>query len=165
MCTYIHLHTYIQMFEGLANISGIINQRYTGDVTIIPDVDVSDCLKLLSNPSDAYLEKCTKISMKSTWKHISQLQGLCTIEFCLDECLQGIRKQIQQVQQQLESTDSQHWVLFCVSYFSLSFFVFFIFLFFFHFSLFVLYAFSFFFFSNVFYDTYNTHINTYMQTK
>ena len=69
-------------------------QHYTGDVTIVPDIFLSDYMSILSNPTLQYIQRCSDQSERSTWKHISRLQGLCAAEFTIDQCLNDLRSQI-----------------------------------------------------------------------
>jgi len=88
------------ILRGSSYFNTIIAQRYTGDVTIIPEVHNADYIKLLSNPSCDYLQECSRLSEHSTWQHISRLQALCEVEVCLDEGLQCLRTRALHIQQQ-----------------------------------------------------------------
>jgi len=82
------------ILRGLGFINSLFTQKYTGDVTIVPDVVIKDYTGILSNPSYRYILRCADISEQSTWKHISRLQGLCAVEFTIDECLTHLRSQL-----------------------------------------------------------------------
>eukprot|EP01084_Bolivina_argentea_P280457 479638_1 len=79
------------ILKGLRILNDLFVQTYTGDITIVPDISYQEYLQVLSNPSIEYVLKCTKISQKGAWKHISRLQGLCATEFKIDECLTYLR--------------------------------------------------------------------------
>eukprot|EP01083_Nonionella_stella_P091769 256632_1 len=79
---------------GLAPMNNLFTQKYTGDVTIVPDIPATDYLRILSNPSLKYVNHCDHVSRKSTFKHISRLQGLCATEFTIDQCLKHLRSQL-----------------------------------------------------------------------
>ncbi|ETO14325.1 hypothetical protein RFI_23048 [Reticulomyxa filosa] len=79
------------ILRGFQTLDMLISQRYTGDVTIVPDVKSSDYFKLLSNPSPNDVLQCIDLSQRAVWKMMSRIEGLCAIEICLDDCLQKLR--------------------------------------------------------------------------
>lgn len=84
------------LLRGVSILNELLTQRYTGDVTIVPDIRVADYMKILSNPTLAYIRRCADESERSSWKHISRMQGLCAAEFTIDQCLTHLRSQIGQ---------------------------------------------------------------------
>lgn len=44
-----------------------MSQKYSGDITIIPEIGYSDFLKVLSNPTPDYVLKCLKRGETATW--------------------------------------------------------------------------------------------------
>lgn len=90
---------YLQMSEevGVArNISSklrsIISQQYSGDITILPDLDeVFRLNKLLSNPSPEYLLQSTINGARATWPKIAIIRNHCGLEFALDEAIKQLR--------------------------------------------------------------------------
>merc|ERR1712048_1373091 len=48
----------------------------------------------MGNATASQVKKCSDFSERATWKHISRLQGLCAVEFCIDECLKQLRSQL-----------------------------------------------------------------------
>lgn len=89
------------------SLRAIIDQKYVGDITIVPDVKWADYPQLLTNPTADRLSHCLSLSERSTWKMIPIIRGACEIEFTLDECVRRMRglmildelKQQQQQQQ------------------------------------------------------------------
>ncbi|KAH3687124.1 hypothetical protein WICPIJ_001905 [Wickerhamomyces pijperi] len=90
---------YLQMSEeiGVArNISSklraIISQQYSGDITILPDLDEIVRLdKLLSNPTPEYLLQSTIKGARATWPKIAIIRNHCGLEFALDEAIKKLR--------------------------------------------------------------------------
>jgi len=82
------------LMKGMASLNGILTQRYTGDVTIVPDIPFKHYMAILSNPTLSYVRGCSDQSERSTWKHVSRLQALCATEFTIDQCLNDLRSQI-----------------------------------------------------------------------
>ena len=84
----------INILQPLMVFNGLLSQKYTGDVTIVPDILINDYLVLLSNPTNEFVQRCVKSSRKSCWKYLSRIKGLCCIEVHIDECLKQLRTQI-----------------------------------------------------------------------
>merc|ERR1712228_170961 len=82
------------ILRGIASLNDLFTQKYTGDVTMVPDIPIADYFAILSNPSLAYIQQCSDLSERSTFKHLSRLQGLCATEFTIDQCLMRLRFQL-----------------------------------------------------------------------
>lgn len=48
-------------------IQSIMSQKYSGDITIVPEIGYSDFLKVLSNPTIDYTMECVRRGEKATW--------------------------------------------------------------------------------------------------
>lgn len=82
----------------------ILEQTYTGDITIVPSVKMSDYLSLLHNPSFEQLQNCIDVSERSTWELLAMIKSSCEVEFTLDECVKRMRKAMAiQMKKQLET--------------------------------------------------------------
>jgi len=46
----------------------VMNQKYSGDVTIVPDYTFDDYMRLLANPDVAWMRKCMEKSERKTWE-------------------------------------------------------------------------------------------------
>ncbi|KAG1094493.1 hypothetical protein G6F42_018743 [Rhizopus arrhizus] len=59
-------------------IQSIMSQKYSGDITIVPEVGYSDFLKVLSNPTPEYAMDCVYRGERATWpsKLIRSLMNL-----------------------------------------------------------------------------------------
>jgi len=82
------------ILRGISSLNSLFTQKYTGDVTMVPDIPISDYFRILSNPSLAYIQQCSDLSERATYKHVSRLQGLCATEFTIDQCLILLRSQL-----------------------------------------------------------------------
>ena len=74
-------------------------QRYTGDITIVPNVSFRMQFKVLSHPSHEDMEEYFREGERATWEKISILQNTQIIEKTLEECIKAISRQIYQQQQ------------------------------------------------------------------
>lgn len=48
-------------------IQSIMSQKYSGDITIVPEIDYSDFLKVMSNPTLDYVLDCVHRGERATW--------------------------------------------------------------------------------------------------
>ncbi|KAF9920230.1 hypothetical protein FBU30_009976 [Linnemannia zychae] len=69
----------------------IMAQRYYGDITIVPDIEVDDYLNIVSNPTVDFLVGATLKGERATWPKISIIKNHCSIEHCLDDILYRLR--------------------------------------------------------------------------
>jgi hypothetical protein len=44
-----------------------MSQKYSGDITIVPEVGYSDFLKVLTNPTPEYVMDCVHRGERATW--------------------------------------------------------------------------------------------------
>ncbi|GAA5810065.1 hypothetical protein MFLAVUS_003483 [Mucor flavus] len=72
-------------------IQSIMSQKYSGDITIVPDVGYSDFLKVLSNPTSEYATSCLKRGEQATWPKMSIIKNHLQIELSIDQILYRIR--------------------------------------------------------------------------
>ncbi|KAG0230565.1 hypothetical protein BGW42_000869 [Actinomortierella wolfii] len=69
----------------------IMAQRYDGDITIVPQLDHNDFLKIVSNPTVDTLVVATLKGERATWPKISIIKNHCSIEHCIDDILYRLR--------------------------------------------------------------------------
>jgi hypothetical protein len=63
----------------------VFSQKYHGDVTIIPDMGLTDSLKAISHPNEADMKKYIAEGQRATWPHCPRLQSMMSIETALDD--------------------------------------------------------------------------------
>lgn len=90
LCSYWESSSY----HFLRQIASIINQKYTGDITIIPDLTLDDYHRLLANPQKEWMISARKRSERKTWEQLSHIKHRCAIELTLDRCLHKLAKQL-----------------------------------------------------------------------
>jgi hypothetical protein len=73
------------------SVKYLLDQKYLGDITIVPHVRPADYTQLLVNPTPERLRECILQSEASTWRLIPTIRGACEIEFTLDECVRRMR--------------------------------------------------------------------------
>ncbi|KNE55964.1 hypothetical protein AMAG_01815 [Allomyces macrogynus ATCC 38327] len=77
--------------ELLYRVQSIVSQTYQGDLTIIPDLTVTDWLHILTNPTPKAMLEATLKGERATWPKISIMQNHLQIEMALDEMLYRCR--------------------------------------------------------------------------
>jgi TAG lipase/steryl ester hydrolase/phospholipase A2/LPA acyltransferase len=75
----------------LSKARSILNQRYSGDITIFPSISYSHFPKVLSNPTPEYMAQCLLRGERATWPKLSRIQNHLAIELALDETIRQIR--------------------------------------------------------------------------
>ncbi|CAO3645961.1 unnamed protein product [Mucor hiemalis] len=72
-------------------IQSIMSQKYSGDITIVPDVGYCDFLKVLSNPTSDYVVDCMRRGQQATWPKMSIIKNHLQIELSIDQILYRLR--------------------------------------------------------------------------
>ncbi|CEG81149.1 hypothetical protein RMATCC62417_15380 [Rhizopus microsporus] len=72
-------------------IQTIMSQKYSGDITIIPEVSYSDFLKVLSNPTTKSIRDAILRGERATWPKLSIIRNHLQIELAIDQILYRLR--------------------------------------------------------------------------
>ncbi|CEI85736.1 hypothetical protein RMCBS344292_00191 [Rhizopus microsporus] len=72
-------------------IQTIMSQKYSGDITIIPEVSYSDFLKVLSNPTSKSIRDAILRGERATWPKLSIIRNHLQIELAIDQILYRLR--------------------------------------------------------------------------
>ena len=75
----------------LRSLRGAFAQNYTGDITIVPDVDTEAYIQLLSNPTQERLQRALALGQQAAWPRIGAIQTRCKIELALERIVQQLR--------------------------------------------------------------------------
>ena len=84
----IDLGIFPDLFQVLLSIIG---QRYDGDVTIMPNISLSDWKSLLSNPDEKQIGEAIPRGERVTWPKLSMIRNNVLIEMKLDSILYTLR--------------------------------------------------------------------------
>lgn len=74
-----------------SKLRSLLTQQYTGDITILPDVKVSELKDLFKNPTKATFLEALMRGQKSTWPKLALIRNHCAIELCLDKTIHKLR--------------------------------------------------------------------------
>jgi len=77
-----------RLFNTLLNV---LDQNYSGDINIVPDLGLYDYSHLLSNPTPQFFEHCLKCSERNTWELLSMIKEHCAISKALEDGVQQLR--------------------------------------------------------------------------
>ena len=70
--------------NALPGVRGTISQTYTGDITIVPDMDPDAYTKLIANPTPEFLTRSLEVGERATWPHVGMIETRCKIELALE---------------------------------------------------------------------------------
>ncbi|KAI7861521.1 acyl transferase/acyl hydrolase/lysophospholipase [Spinellus fusiger] len=79
------------MPHSLYKIQAVMSQKYSGDITIIPDICYSDYLSILSNPTLEMVSEAVERGERATWPKMSIIRHHLQIELTIDAILYRLR--------------------------------------------------------------------------
>ncbi|SAL96813.1 hypothetical protein [Absidia glauca] len=74
-----------------SKMKAIMSQKYSGDITIVPQVDYTDFVKVLSNPSQEFVAHAIVQGERATWSKMSIIKNHLQIELTIDNILYRLR--------------------------------------------------------------------------
>ncbi|KAI4160417.1 MAG: hypothetical protein LQ342_005741 [Letrouitia transgressa] len=78
----------------LTKAISVLSQKYSGDITIFPEISYADFPRMLSNPSREFMRQAMLCGEKATWPKLSRIKNHCAIELALDEAVQKLRARV-----------------------------------------------------------------------
>ncbi|KAK7204729.1 acyl transferase/acyl hydrolase/lysophospholipase [Myxozyma melibiosi] len=72
-------------------LRSVLAQTYSGDITIMPQIYVSELNRILKNPTPEFLLDAKIRGHKATWPKISIIRNHCAIELALDSAIIDLR--------------------------------------------------------------------------
>ncbi|CAO3684617.1 unnamed protein product [Umbelopsis vinacea] len=72
-------------------LQAIMSQRYSGDITIVPEIGYSDFLKVLSNPTPQSVMEAMIRGERATWPKMSIIKNHLQIELTIDAIIYRLR--------------------------------------------------------------------------
>lgn len=74
---------------------GLLNQKYIGDVTIVPPLSFKGYASVISNPTTESLAEFVRVGEKRTWPSIALIRSQCELEIVLDQCVRKLAVEAQ----------------------------------------------------------------------
>ncbi|TQN65948.1 Lipase 4 [Colletotrichum shisoi] len=91
----LHFLAEIGVFPNLVTkLRSILSQKYSGDINILPEVNVHDIPKILSNPSPEFMLRACLMGERATWPKLSRIRDRCAIELALDRAVHRLRARV-----------------------------------------------------------------------
>lgn len=80
--------------NALTKAVSVLSQKYSGDITILPEISYADFPRMLSNPTPEFMEQAMLSGERATWPKLSRIRNHCAIELALDEAVQKFRTRV-----------------------------------------------------------------------
>jgi len=78
----------------LTKTISVLSQKYSGDITIFPEISYADFPRMLSNPTREFMHQAMLSGEKATWPKMSIIKNHCAIELALDDAVQKLRARV-----------------------------------------------------------------------
>lgn len=75
-------------------VVSIMNQRYSGDINIYPEILYANFPRILQNPTTDFMLKACLTGERATWPKFSRIRNHCAIELALDSAIQTMRARV-----------------------------------------------------------------------
>ena len=72
----------------------VLSQKYSGDITIFPEISYADFPRMLSNPTKDSMQQAMLSGERATWPKLSIIKNHCAIELALDNAVQKLRARV-----------------------------------------------------------------------
>ncbi|ODA79537.1 hypothetical protein RJ55_05131 [Drechmeria coniospora] len=72
----------------------ILSQKYSGDITILPEITMHDLPRLMSNPTAEFMLRSSALGERATWPKLSRIRDRCAIELALDRAVHRLRTRV-----------------------------------------------------------------------
>ncbi|KAK1832924.1 acyl transferase/acyl hydrolase/lysophospholipase [Podospora conica] len=75
-------------------LQGILAQTYSGDINILPEIDVTDLPLILKNPTPDFMQRNCLTGERATWPKLSRISARCAVELALDRAVHALRARV-----------------------------------------------------------------------
>ncbi|KAI9840743.1 MAG: hypothetical protein M1838_003927 [Thelocarpon superellum] len=90
-----HVLTEMGIFPNtLTKCRSVLSQRYSGDITIFPEISYANYPRMLTNPTTDFMLRATVCGERATWSKLSRVRNHCAIELALDDAVQQLRARV-----------------------------------------------------------------------
>jgi TAG lipase / steryl ester hydrolase / phospholipase A2 / LPA acyltransferase len=72
----------------------VLSQKYSGDITILPEINYSDFPRILKNPTADFMVQACMSGERATWPKLSRIRNHCAVELELDAAVQQLRARV-----------------------------------------------------------------------
>lgn len=78
----------------MTKCQSVLSQKYSGDITILPEMGINELPRLLVNPSADFMLRCCLAGERATWPKLSRVRDRCAIELALDNAVHRLRTRV-----------------------------------------------------------------------
>ncbi|RAL05970.1 putative Patatin family phospholipase [Aspergillus ibericus CBS 121593] len=78
----------------LSKTVSIVNQKYSGDINIYPEIQFSRVPVMLRNPTTEFMLNACLSGERATWPKLGRIRNHCAIELALDSAIQKMRARV-----------------------------------------------------------------------
>ncbi|KAI1436823.1 acyl transferase/acyl hydrolase/lysophospholipase [Xylaria sp. CBS 124048] len=78
----------------ITKLRSILSQKYSGDINILPAIDVLDLSKVLRNPTAEFMTRSCLLGERATWPKLARIRDRCAIELALDRAVHSLRASV-----------------------------------------------------------------------
>lgn len=75
----------------VTKLLSVLSQKYSGDITILPEFNANDLPRILKNPTVEFMERSTLSGERATWPKLSRIRDRCAVELAIDRSIQTLR--------------------------------------------------------------------------
>lgn len=72
----------------------VLSQKYSGDITILPQIEYKDFPRILKNPTSDFMVQACLCGERATWPKLSRIRNHCAVELELDAAVQQLRAKV-----------------------------------------------------------------------
>lgn len=90
-----HILAELDIFPNLVTKArSVLSQKYSGDITILPEVSYKDISRILKNPTSEFMIQTCLCGERATWPRLSRIRNRCAVELELDAAVQSLRARV-----------------------------------------------------------------------
>lgn len=78
----------------MTKAASIMNQKYSGDINIYPELISSNFPRILENPTTEFMLQACLSGERATWPRLSRIRNACAIELALDRAVRQMRARV-----------------------------------------------------------------------
>lgn len=78
----------------VTKLKSVLSQKYSGDITILPEIDYMSIPRMLKNPTPEFMLQACLSGERATWPKLSRIRNHCAIELELDRAVQALRARV-----------------------------------------------------------------------
>lgn len=75
-------------------LRSVLSQKYSGDITILPEMNLQDLPSLMTNPTSDFMLRSCLAGERATWPKLSRIRDRCATELALDRAVHRLRARV-----------------------------------------------------------------------